>query len=1031
MIVLGLISMGNIYVKADISQQKPFTVAGVVKDNTGEPLVGVSVIVSGSTVGTATDMDGKYLINVPPDGSLTISYVGFKQMVVPVRSRTEIDVILEEDTRQIGEVLVVGYGTQRKVTLTGAVSAVKGSEIVATKNENVQNMLTGKIAGVRVTQKTAEPGAFNNDFDIRGMGAPLIVIDGVPRTTGDLQRMDPNDIEDLSILKDASAAIYGVRAANGVALVTTKKGRLNTPAEITYSGSYTWQVPSGLPATLNAIDFMTLTNELSMHNINNTIFPVWSWSEEDIEAYRNGAKTSVDWYNIIFSQTAPQTQHNVTVTGGNAATSYHVGLGYFYQDGFFKGDDLSYDKYNVRANISTKVTKGLTFDLNMSGIMETQNNQWYDTWDIFKRFWRTGPHSPVYADSEETMLYYGLIEGDNPLAWIDGDVSGYKKFDRKWIGTSAGLKWDIPAVKGLSLKGLLDYDYYNSDETRYRKSYNEYRYNEVSNTYQTWTINSPNTIQRQFYSQSQLLTQLMIDYSRTFDKHEVKGTLVWETQQRKGDNFYAKRELPLPLDHLFAGVSANQEANMDAGSGALYEKTNLALAGKVNYEFAQKYLVTGMFRYDGSSMFGPGHQWGFFPGGSVGWRISEESFFKNSPLSFVQQLKLRTSYGILGDDGASSYQFVSGYNYPTASNRRMFNAGYVFGGSYTASADNKGITNSAITWYRSKSFDIGVDMDAWNGLFGFTFDYFNRTRDGLLTTRNGSIPTIVGAGLPQENINSDRHFGMELELSHRNTIEDLTYRVRTIGAVTRRKTLYVERAPNGSSWANWKNNSNDRLTGIYWGYQGDGHFTSWEDIWNSPYKISRSTIIGDYAFEDWNGDGMIDSNDVHPVQYDASPWVNYSFIFEGTYKGFDLNVLFQGAALSSLTYGEKFAGVSGGNNNTLAQFLDRWRPADPAADPYDPKTEWIKGYYAYSGTNLTANSTFNTENSAYFRLKSLELGYTFSKLKTFRNVRLYVNGYNLFTITKVRDVDPEHPEDSYGYMYPLNKSYSVGVNVKF
>ena len=1013
-----------------MQQQK--SVSGKVTDSSGGSLPGVSVVVKGTTYGTVTGSDGRYsLPNVPENGILQFSFVGMRSQEIAVGTKTTLNVVLAEEAIGIEEIVAVGYGVQKKATLSGAISAVKGQDIVTTKNENVQNMLTGKMAGVRVVQKTAEPGTFNNNFDIRGMGAPLIIIDGIPRSNSDLQRMDPNDIEDLSVLKDASAAIYGVRAANGVVLVTTKKGRFNTAPEINYSGSFTWQKPAGMPTTLDAIDFMTLRNEQQMHNINNTTFPNWVWKQEDFEAYRNGTKTSTDWNDAIFSKTAPQTQHNLTVSGGNASTTYHVGLGYFYQDGFFKGDDLSYDKYNVRSNISTKVASGLTFDLNMSGIMETQNSQWYDTWDIFKRFWRTGPHSPAYADPEKTKLYYGLIEGDNPLAWIDSDVNGYKKFDRKWMETSASLRWEIPGVKGLSLKGLFAYDSYSSDETRFRKSYNEYRYNETLAIYQTWPIDAPSTIQRTGYQTSQLLTQSMLEYKRTFGKHNIKGLLVWETQKRQGDNFYAKRELPLPLDHLFAGVSANQVASMDAGAGALYENTNMALAGKVNYDFVNKYIVEGMFRYDGSSKFGPGHQWGLFPGGSVGWRISEEPFFKDSRLSFVQQLKLRASYGILGDDGASAYQFVSGYNYPTASNLRNFNAGYIFGGSYTASADNKGITNPVITWYESKSLDAGVDMDAWNGLFGFTVDYFNRTRDGLLSTRTGGIPTVVGAGLPQENLNGDRTFGMELELKHRNKIGELSYQLRAIGSVTRTKSLFVERAPNGSSWSNWKNNNTDRLQGIYWGYQGAGQFTSWQEIWNSPYKISRSAIIGDYRFEDWNGDGVVDGNDVHPVNYDSYPWVNYSFILEATYKGFDLNVLFQGAALGSLTYGEKFIGPAGGNDNALKQFMNRWHPADPAVDPYDPQTEWIPGYYAYSGTNLTSNSTFNTENSAYFRLKSLELGYTFRNLKVLRNVRLYLNAYNLFTITKVRDVDPEHPEDSYGYMYPLNKSYTFGLNVKF
>lgn len=1011
------------------SQQIGKRISGKVTNQSGAPIPGTTVVVKGTTLGVATDINGVFSLLLPENAKeLVVSFIGMKTQEVPIGNNTTINVTLTEESVDLEEVVAVGYGVQKKATLSGAVSAVKGKEIITTKNENVQNMLAGKIAGVRVTQKTSEPGRFINNFDIRGMGAPLIIIDGIPRSSEDFQRMDPNDIEDLSVLKDASAAIYGVRSANGVVLVTTKRGRVNTAPELTYSGSLTYQVPSGMPATLNALDWMTLVNEGGMHNINggNII-----WPDTEFEAYRTGAKQSTDWYNTIFSKVTPQTQHNITVTGGSQKTTYHIGLGYLYQDGFYKSNDLNYNKYNIRSNITTEVAKGLTFDLNLNAIMDQQNNPYIDALNIIKTFWRTGPHNPPYADPEQTKYFYGLIGGDNPLAWINSDAVGYRKYNNKWMESSASLKWDIPGVKGLSLKALFNYDYHTTDGTLYRHAYNQYRLNAITGLYDSYPQQSPSTITRQAYMRTQLLTQTMLNYDRAFGKHNIKGTLVWETQKRTGDNFSAARELSLPLDHLFAGVPTNQVATMDAGAGSLYANANQALAGKINYAFSNKYLVEAMFRYDGSSKFGPGHQWGFFPGGSVGWRISEEKFFRNSPLSFMQQLKLRASYGILGDDGASTYQFVSGYNYPTSSNLRMFNAGYVFNGNYTASADNKGIPNPNITWYTSKSFDAGVDMDAWNGLFGFTFDYFNRTREGLLTTRSGGIPTVVGAGLPQENINSDRTFGLDLELSHRNKIGDFTYQLKALGSVTRVKRLMVERAPNGSSWNNWRNNQNDRLQGTYWGYKYDGHFTSWDQIQNSPVFIGRSTIIGDYKMQDWNGDGEINGQDVHPIHFDNYPWVNYSFILSGDYKGFDINVLFQGSALSSLTYGEKFLATAFGNDNALASKFDRWHPVDPKADPYDPATQWVPGYYAYPGTAITSNSSFNTENSSYFRLKSIELGYTLSNLKVVKNVRIYVNAYNLFTISKVRDVDPEHPEDEYGYMYPLNRTYSVGINVKF
>ena len=389
------------------------------------------------------------------------------------------------------------------------------------------------------------------------------------------------------------------------------------------------------------------------------------------------------------------------------------------------------------------------------------------------------------------------------------------------------------------------------------------------------------------------------------------------------------------------------------------------------------------------------------------------------------------------DDNASSYQFVSGYNYPSSTDNRNFTGGYVFDGSFNASADNKGIPNPNITWYTAKTFDVGADFEGWNGLFGATLDYFSRNRQGLLATRNGGIPTVVGAGLPQENLNSDRTYGFEVELTHRNHIGDFNYNAKGMFSLARVERLYVERGAIGSSWNNWKNNQNNRLQGVQSGLQGDGQYQSWEEILSSPTYIGRGTIIGDYKYQDWNGDGEINGNDVHPTRFNQYPWMNYSMIFDASYKGFDLNFLLQGSAMSSLVYGEQLRQPmwGSGESGAMVQFMDRWHPVDPKADPYDPKTVWTSGHYAYTGSLPDENSTFNVENSAYLRLKSVELGYTvpsrWIKRAGVKNLRVSVNAYNVFTLTKVDYVDPEHPNDTYGYLYPLNKTYSVGLNIKF
>lgn len=1014
---------------------QPIQLSGTVIDSaTGQPLVGVSIKVKGSNTGIVTGANGTFNLEVPEDAVLEVSYLGYTSKEIRVDGRSSIQIALSATTTGLDQLVVVGYGTQKKATVTGAVSSISSEDIVTTKNENVQNMLTGKIPGVRVVQRTSEPGSFDNAFDIRGMGTPLIVIDGVPRTMADFQRLNPYDIDNISVLKDASAAIYGVRSANGVVLVTTKKGRQNRSI-LNYSGNYIWQFPSGLPKTVDIYQYMTLRNELAKHNVNGGA-PVFT--DQDFEDYRTGKKQSTDWYPLVFAAYAPETQHNLSATGGNEKVQYYVGAGYLYQGSFFKSDDLNYQRYNLRSNITAHVTKQLTLDAGINLVSEVTNRPYTDSWWIIRSFWRQGPQIPAYANNDPTKPFHGLIEGDNPVSFMDKDIVGYKKFANSWIQPSLSLKYDLSFIKGLSVKTLFSYDYAIDNRTYFQKEYNQYRYDEASATYSVFTRQSPDRITREAYFRSQILSQTSLNYSGTFNRHDVSGVLIWEVQKRKGDNLIAQRDLGLPLPYLFAGIPLGQIGRMNTGANDLYETANLGLAGRVTYAFSDKYLAEFLFRYDGSSKFADRYQWGFFPGGSVGWRISEEEFIKNSSsLSFIDQLKVRASYGVTGDDGASSYQWISGYEYPSSSDRRNFTGGYVFDGNFIASVNSTGIPNPFITWYTSKTFDAGIDFEGWNGLLGFTFDYFNRRRSGLLAQRNGGIPTVVGAELPQENLNSDMTYGYDMSVSHRNTIGKLAYSLKGILSYTRVKALYVESQSFGSSWSNWKNNQNNRLQGVWWGYTGNGRYESWDDIWSSPVYVGRGTVPGDYKYDDWNGDGEINGLDSHPFQLSSTPWLNFSLIGNASYNGFDISFLLQGSALSTVQYIEQLYQPLWGNNESAAmtQFMDRWHPADPKADPYDPATEWIPGHYAYTGSLPDAASSFNSVNGSYLRLKSIELGYTLPSRVSDRigieNIRVYVNGYNLVTWTEVQYIDPEHPSSLWGYVYPMNKTVSAGINITF
>ncbi|MCH7408521.1 TonB-dependent receptor [Belliella sp. DSM 111904] len=1018
----------------------------IISAEDNDPIPGVNIILKGTTIGAVSNVEGVYSIEVPnSSATLQFSFIGHTTQEVVVGERSVINITLEPDFQQLGEVVIVGYGTQEKVTLTGAVSSIKGSEMIQTRNENPQNMLTGRVAGVRVWQRSAEPGTFNNNMDIRGLGAPLVVIDGVVRTMADFQRLNPNDIEDLSVLKDASAAIYGARAANGVVLVTTKTGQKSGKPVITYNGFFTLQSPSGFPQLADPFEAMTLYNEMSMNNIagGNRIF-----TEADFEAFRTGERRSTDWNDLIINQHFPQHQHDISISGGTEKTQYHISGGYLYQEGFFKSGDMNYNKINLRSNVTSEISPGLKLNLNLSGVSDQRNTPYSSAVDIIRNYWRQGVLFPAFADPEGTMLNFeGLDLEQNTVAMMRSDISGYRQFNQQHLQSQASLDYDLGAVSssldGLSAKALFSFDYRMDNNIHNRREYYQYRFDEPTNTYVSnlYNLSYPNQIRREFFGRQQVLGQFLLNYNKTFENHRISALLGAETQNRKGDNFFAQRDLAFAMDHLVGGEIANQQGGMYGGSNELYEIANTGYFGRLNYTYSEKYIAEAQFRYDGSSKFATNNKWGFFPSGSVGWRISEESFFQSSSaLSFIGQLKLRASYGVTADDGTLGYDWFPGWIYPETSgnaeqgyyNTRppgyMFDSRFVYGASLI-------VPNELLTWWTANTFNIGMDFDAWNGLFGFSFDYFDRRRSGLFANRSGEVPTVVGTGAPRENLNSDRQFGLDLEISHRNSIGLFNYQVRTIGTVTRRQHMVaVQQGPYGNSYERWRNdNLTNRYQGVQFGYLSAGRFESWEDIWNFPQYTGNAVLPGDYKYVDWNGDGEINHLDQHPFAYDQTPWVNFSLAFDSNYKNFDMNFLIQGTALGSMQYQEPLYSIWGINGGgTLQQFMDRWHPVDPTADPYDPSIEWNSGYYGYTGNYPIGNSEFNRVRTDYIRLKSIELGYTLRPNKNPNtSFRFFANAYNLLTFTGVRFVDPEHPDDDLGRMYPLTRTYTVGVSAQF
>lgn len=1010
-----------------LAQNRKLT--GSVVDVKGSPIAGANIIVAGTNNGTVANIDGYFTINVSGAVKLKASFVGYSTQEIAVSpSEKQVKIILKENMA-LEEIVVVGYGTQKKVTLTGAVASIGNAELVATKTQNIQNMMTGKIPGVRVVQKTSEPGSFTNTFDIRGFGSPLVVIDGVPREN--ITRLDPNEIESISVLKDASAAIYGMRAGNGVVLITTKKGQKNSKLQIEYQYYWGAQQASGLPNPVDAVKRMTLANEKSMHNPDNQ---KWAYSQEEIDAYRSGELQSTDWYGVVMDKFAPQQQHNLSFSGGSDKINYYVNMGYMDQTGFWKSDDLNYKRYNIRSNIDVQITKRLKASLNVTGIMDEKNQPYKDSWEVFKELWRHQPNQTVYANNNPDYLLLPFAS-EHALALSDKDYSGYKINNNKWFQSLLTLEYEIPYVKGLTAKGQFSYDFDITDNKQFQKTYSLYSYDATNDIYKPTVKNSVDQLRREYYARPQTLLQASLNYTRVFnEKHNVGALLLYEETTRSRDNFYAQRELGLPLDQIIAGLADNQQGYLSTSN--LWNQANKGLAGRVNYDYMSKYIGEFSFRYDGSSKFPTNKQWGFFPSVSVGWRISEENFIKNvDQLSFINNIKLRASYGEMGDDGASSYQFITGYDYPYGGNAKKLPSGSYFDGKFYNAVNFKNLPNNNITWYTLTTLNVGLDVDMWDGLFSFSFDAFKRTRSGLLATRNVSLPGTFGATMPQENLNKDQGIGFELLVSHKNKINDFTYSVSANMSMVRTKTLFTERGPFGNSFDMWRNGSAGRYNDLWWGYGYEGQYQSYQDIENSGAFVARGALPGDYVYEDWNGDGTIDGSDYYPIATKNAPKMFFGLTLSAEYKGFDFSALFQGAAMVNTAFPEQMSQPLAWNGNALEQYMDRWHPADPKADPYNVNTEWIKGRFAYSGTLHQMNSEFAVEDATYIRLKSIELGYTLPYRWTqkigLKRTRIFVSGYNLFTLCGIPFIDPEHPSDSYGYVYPLNKTYNVGISVTF
>lgn len=1026
-----------------IQQQR--SVSGKVTDSSGAALPGVTVVIKNTTNVTITDVNGNYTITgVGPAGVLVFSFVGMKTQEIPTSGKSTINVILADESIGLEEVVAVGYGTQRKATLTGAISNITADEIKVTTQSNLTNTMSGKLPGLRVVQRTSEPGRYENYFDIRGYGSPLVVVDGIVRE--DYSKIDPNEVESISILKDASAAVYGVKAADGVVLITTKKGD-SVKTKFNYSGTYGWADITSTPEVGNAVDWMTLTNEqIQNDNIVNRTSKALSYSAEDIEQYASGTKKSTDWQNLALRDFAPQQQHNLNINGGTEKVRYFLSFGYFDEMGLWKSGDLNYNRYNFRSNLNIQLTKDLDIQILTDAILDNVNEPGgtQDRVFMFKSMWMQIPTLSVYANDNPQYLNNQVADGTHPLAITSKAISGYIKTQNKSYQGTFSLNYKIPFTEGLKATALFSRYSYDIDKKTYKKKYPLYNYNATTDTYTAVYQQSPSYVERYYRTRHKDLLQVSLNYENSFDKHNVKALALMEQRTEVSDNFNARRDLLLDeLEEIFTGDPNTQRAGQS--SSQTYELANVGVVGRVNYDYSSKYLFEFAFRYDASSKFPSNNRWGFFPSFFGGWRLSEENFFKGN-VPFVDNLKIRGSWGKLGDEDASSFQYIEGFSYPSGS--------YVFDNGLTSGVGFKSLPNPNIFWYEAEMSNLGLDGDLFGNKLHAEFEVFRRYRTGLLANRLLTLPETVGASLPQENLNSDLTRGYEIALGYTAKFRNGQINISGNMANARTQNRKVERANPTGTYDDWRNNPQNRWDNIIWGYKTIGRFQNYDEIYNSPVqdgKGNKNLLPGDLKYLDLNKDGIIDSGDQTQIGRgntatsgsDGSnadndpgrfPEITYGFTISGKWKNFDLSMHFQGAAKFDVFYAGALQTPLRWGRNSLAIFNDRWRLSDVT----DPNSEWIPGKYPAYRTASNSNyamSDFWLNDASFLRLKSMEIGYTLpqnlSRKAGLDLVRIYANGFNLHTWTKIKFIDPEQTPRENSSLYPITRNFNLGVNISF
>lgn len=1026
---------------AQTATTKTKTVTGVVTDGKGQPLTGVNIMVKGATSGTASDQDGKYAISAPDTSTLVFTYIGTAAKEVAVNGQTTINVTMEGADNTLSDVVVVGYGTQKKVNVIGSVVTLSTKDIIASPVSNVSNALAGRLPGAVVQQGNGEPGKDAASITIRGMATlgnntPLVVIDGI--LGRDMNSLNPNDIESISILKDASAAIYGARAANGVILITTKKGKDGAPLTVNYSFFQGFLSPTELPKMADAASYASMIREVQTYA--GTDETNMSFSEADIEKYKSGAypwtHPNTDWFKAALSDYSQTQNHNVNLSGSSKAVNYFVSFGTQHDGGIFKDGATNFKRYNLKATVNAKLNDYLTIGLDING---SQENREYPSTNAnfnFEGAVKSLPTSPAFYPNG--LPGPDIAYGQNPTV-SSTSQTGFDDSKRYRANTIFSASLKIPHVDGLVLSSYYAYDINLGQEKLFQKPWTLYSldvpaYLNAGNTgvedgsaFLIPTSKGPSEPNlRNFYDDAYTKTfNIKADYTKQFGDHNISAFVAFENSEfeGKGINAYRRYFISDQLPYLFMGGNAEKDNSEFVSNDA-----RVNYFGRISYNYKEKYLLQFSMRRDGSLRFSEeSGRWGSFPAVLAGWNISKEKFWQDN-IQFINNFKLRASWGQLGNDNVTPYQYLSLYS---ASN------GYVLGNrSYAAGLSQVGAQNANITWEVANMYNAGFEASMLKSKITLNADFFYQRRNNILVKRNASVPTYTGLQLPDENIGIVDNKGVEIVLGYADAVGDFAYSFSGNFAFARNKVIEYDEPATQVAW--------QKLTGHPQGtellYKSIGIYNDQAEIDKTPHVDGARP--GDIIIEDYDGDGEITSNDQILFPKTVNPEITFGFNFNLKYKNWTLSGLVQGAGNAMRRVSLDLQGFAG---NYFAYDADgRWTPDNINATK--PR--------AFDRTDAYWRSSYLTDysyqNAAYARMKNVKLSYNIpEKIKNairLKDAQVYVSGQNLFLLYNGNKIlDPEvggirtltgsaaagvtDPATTGALNYPIMKIYTVGVRI--